>query len=72
MAKFRITALKDEKARRMATKYLKCIALGSWTVKKNRKEVFKISVSGKNENGLRVYSRKFLAILHQLHFLMHD
>jgi hypothetical protein len=44
IAIFRLVALKDQKARRMATLYLKCIALGSWVVSKNRKKVLKLSV----------------------------
>jgi len=44
MALFRLIALKDKKARRMATLYLKCIALGSWTISKHRKTVLKLSI----------------------------
>jgi hypothetical protein len=47
MALFRQIALKDKKARRMATLYLKCIALGSWTISKHRKTVLKLSVPDK-------------------------
>ncbi len=39
MALFRLIALKDKKARRMAALYLKCIALGSWTISRHRKTV---------------------------------
>ncbi len=44
MALFRLVALKDKKARRMATLYFKCIAIGSWVVKKQRRKVLKLSV----------------------------
>ncbi|HSW66982.1 MAG TPA: IS1380 family transposase, partial [Bacteroidales bacterium] len=47
MALFRLIALKDKKARRMATLYLKCIALGSWIISKQRKTVLKLSVPDK-------------------------
>ncbi|MDI6805023.1 MAG: transposase, partial [Bacteroidota bacterium] len=47
MALFRLIALKDKKARRMATLYLKCIALGSWTISKHRKTVLKLSAPDK-------------------------
>ncbi|NUM71345.1 MAG: IS1380 family transposase [Ignavibacteriaceae bacterium] len=47
MALFRLVILKDKKSRRMATLYFKCIALGSWIVSRQRKEVLKLSVSKK-------------------------
>jgi len=47
MALFRLIALKDKKARRMAALYLKRIALGSWTISKHRKTVLKLSAPDK-------------------------
>jgi hypothetical protein len=47
MAIFRLVALQDKKARRMATLYFKCIALGSWIVSKQRKKVLMLSVPEK-------------------------
>lgn len=47
MAIFRLVALGDRKARRIATLYLKCIALGSWVVSKQRKQVLKLAVPQK-------------------------
>ena len=47
MVLFRLIAMKDQKGRRKATLYLKCIALGSWIVSKQRKNVLMLSVPEK-------------------------
>lgn len=47
MVLFRLIALKDKRARRMASLYLKCIALGSWTVSKHGRDVLCAASFGK-------------------------
>lgn len=53
MALFRLIALKDKRARRMATLYLNCIAIGSWTVSKHGREVLKLSVPDKRRQWIQ-------------------